>query len=649
MTTEIDLQSLVEELAPAIARDPRPRATIRVGAIGHRNIDGASREKIVGTVKEILSLIRQSAQRALKQTYVREQFADGLDLVVVSPLAEGADRLIARAGLEQKYLLGAILPFNLTDYESTFDLGDRVKAIADFRALLDAAAAPEGYGALVLDGDATAGPPRDAAFLNCAGAVTRWSDILIAILSEDRMDSQTGRSVQEAIAMGVPVVLIDPQRPADFTLRLQGDSTSSPEPARRLDEFIVSMLAPTTKPAPNGRKSPRRRSSFGLAVYRSERVYCDAGRACDFEYSGPYRAKAAAPAWARCCSGLNRWIEKRIERLLTDPVPKRNSGPFFWELPFDRATAAPIVELYLRYHRADIVANAYAELQRSVQIVVALLSVATVSFAAIATQAAGLWSVVFAGLELASLVLALSLVWLSHRQAWHDRWLDCRLLAEIFRYSKFLLLTGHSSPFSDLRGSLAAREGKRTWTRDHAEDVLRAHRLSVPGRGPQADAGAARLIAEYIAAQCIDDQARYHRKTGNLRLKYGKALMTVGVTVSVVTVVLVAAVFALELLLANHLVPAAPAFEPWRRTGEVLVIVLPALTAGLLAMRAFGEHDLVGMRSLSMMEALEREKRRLEGAAGMAALGDAMLRIARMLLHDVDGWRELFSGKHLET
>jgi hypothetical protein len=649
MITESDFISLVGDLAPKIADDPRPRATIRVGAIGHRNIDGALHQQMIATVNEVLSLIRQSAHDALKQTCIREQFAAGLDLVVVSPLAEGADRLIARAGLEQKYLLGAILPFAVPDYEVTFDLGDRAKAIADFRALLEAAALPNGYGVLVLDGDATAGPPRDAAYLDCAKAVSRWSDILLAILSEDRMSSQTGHSVQEAVDMGVPVVLIDPQRPESFTLRFHAEGPSSPEPAQRLGEFIVSMLTPTTKPAPDGEKPTRHRSAFGLAAYRSERVYCDAGRTCDFEYSRPYRVKTAAPAWARWCSGLNHWIEKRIERLLTDLVPARRGGPFLWDLPFDRDTAAPIVELYLRYHRADIVANAYAELQRSVQIVVALLSVATVTFAAIATQAAGFSSVVFAGLELASLVLALSLVWLSHRQAWHDRWLDCRLLAEIFRYSKFLLLTGHSSPFSDLRGSLAARDGKRTWTRDHAEDVLRAHCLSVPGRGAKAEPGAARLIGEYLAVQCVDDQALYHRKTGNLRLKYGEALKTLGVTVSIVTVVLVGAVFGLELLLANHLVPAAPAFEPWRMAGEVLVIVLPALTAGLLALRAFGEHDVIGARSLGMTKALEKDGPLVRGAAGLAPLGDHMLRIARMLLRDVDGWRELFSGKHLET
>jgi hypothetical protein len=283
MITETDLRLLVEKIAPIIAGNPRPRATIRVGAIGHRNIDGAVREKIDSTVNKVLNLIRKAAEDALKLASIREQFADGLDLVVVSPLAEGADRLIAQAGLEKGYRLGAILPFAIPDYEATFNLGNHAKAVADFRALLAKAALPEGYGVLVLDGDATAGPQRDAAFLNCAKAVTHWSDILIAILSEDRAISQTGYSVQEAVEMGVPVVLIDPKRPESFTLRLhaEGYDPSSSEPAQRLSEFIASMLAPSVKSAPEAGKFASHRSSFGLKAYCGERVDCDTGRGCD--------------------------------------------------------------------------------------------------------------------------------------------------------------------------------------------------------------------------------------------------------------------------------------------------------------------------------------------------------------------------------
>jgi hypothetical protein len=66
-------------------------------------------------------------------------------------------------------------------------------------------------------------------------------------------------------------------------------------------------------------------------------------------------------------------------------------------------------------------------------------------------------------------------------------------------------------------------------------------------------------------------------------------------------------------------------------------------------MRAIGEHDVVGLRSIAMMSALERERKIFKSASSMQTLGDHMLRIARAFLHDVAGWRELYSEKHLES
>ena len=251
--TKDNLKCLLGEFASEIERDADLRATIRVGAIGHRYIDSAVRDKTIATAREILSLIRQSTEQAFKQPHINERFAGGLDLVVVSPLAEGADRLIAQAGIALKFRLGAILPFNVADYEATFGLRDRVNSVTEFRTLLDAAAPPDGYGILALDGDATAGPQRDTAFMDCARAVISRSDILVAILSKDKVNSQTGRSVQEAIDVGVPVILIDPIQPASFTLRLCADEkkASLPTHAQRVSEFVVSLLthrqSPSTK------------------------------------------------------------------------------------------------------------------------------------------------------------------------------------------------------------------------------------------------------------------------------------------------------------------------------------------------------------------------------------------------------------------
>lgn len=47
--------------------------------------------------------------------------AAGRNLVAISPLAEGADRVFAEAALTCDYQLQALLPFTRTDYETTFE------------------------------------------------------------------------------------------------------------------------------------------------------------------------------------------------------------------------------------------------------------------------------------------------------------------------------------------------------------------------------------------------------------------------------------------------------------------------------------------------------------------------------------------------
>src|SRR5579872_413568 len=111
MAAQADFQTMLEELASQIAREPRPRAAIRVGAIGHRRLEPAVAERITATVSKALAAIARAAGEALGEPEIADQFAPGLDLIVVSPLAEGADRLIAEQGLALGYRLGAVLPF----------------------------------------------------------------------------------------------------------------------------------------------------------------------------------------------------------------------------------------------------------------------------------------------------------------------------------------------------------------------------------------------------------------------------------------------------------------------------------------------------------------------------------------------------------
>ena len=210
MPVKDDLAAFAAHAAPEIARDPRPRPVLRVGAMGHRRFGGREAHVAAG-VDAALAAIRAAAAEALKEPATAARFSGELDLVVLSPLAEGADQMIAAAGRKLDYRLGAILPFAAGDYEKTFDLDDAEDSRKRFHALLQTAGLPEGYGVFVLDGDPSP-RGRDAAFMACAAQITHWAEIVVAILSDDRPDSQTGVSVQQAIDTGMPVVIVDPHK-----------------------------------------------------------------------------------------------------------------------------------------------------------------------------------------------------------------------------------------------------------------------------------------------------------------------------------------------------------------------------------------------------------------------------------------------------
>ena len=65
---------------------------LRIAAIGHRVISFKNRAAVARSVHHILAAIGQGGGRP-----------EGLELAVISPLAQGADQLIASAGLEQGY------------------------------------------------------------------------------------------------------------------------------------------------------------------------------------------------------------------------------------------------------------------------------------------------------------------------------------------------------------------------------------------------------------------------------------------------------------------------------------------------------------------------------------------------------------------
>jgi class 3 adenylate cyclase len=196
------------ELQQDIAR------AIRVAAIGHRVIAPDVRARVAGTVERVLSGIRSGVE-AIPQTP-----SGPVKLVVASPMAQGADQLIATLAMAAGYRLAAVLPAAQADYERTFDLGTEDDGIATLRDLIAKAHPPTGEGCLVLDGDMSSEEGRDRAFLACADAVIRGADMVMAILSKDRWQSQSGQTARDALAQGIPVIMVAPETPDEAILHV---------------------------------------------------------------------------------------------------------------------------------------------------------------------------------------------------------------------------------------------------------------------------------------------------------------------------------------------------------------------------------------------------------------------------------------------
>ncbi len=124
-------------------------------------------------------------------------------LDINSPLAEGADQIVAREALALGQRVTALLPFSRRDYEATFDDKARVAA---FRTLLKQASER-----LQLDGR----PQHAEAGYVAAGDITvARSDLILTIWDGKPAEGRGGTPeiLQNAIGWGIPVIWIDAVR-----------------------------------------------------------------------------------------------------------------------------------------------------------------------------------------------------------------------------------------------------------------------------------------------------------------------------------------------------------------------------------------------------------------------------------------------------
>lgn len=171
-------------------------ATIRVGVTGHRHFDDP--ERVAAAVRDALGLVRERfAEVGDVGPAGAAQAATRLE--AVSPLAEGADRIVAHAVLEETgTTLTVPLPFPAADYALDFSAP---RSKAEFDELLARATRVEVI------------PPaltRDESLEQAGRWVVEHSDVLLALWdgAPSRGRGGTAEIVAYARDRGLPVYWI---------------------------------------------------------------------------------------------------------------------------------------------------------------------------------------------------------------------------------------------------------------------------------------------------------------------------------------------------------------------------------------------------------------------------------------------------------
>ena len=180
----------------------RFRWRICVGVSGHRIPPKLPNEAVPALYTTVCQTLEIFNSETIAHTGVGDQ-------IVVSSLAEGADTIVAEAGLQLGFRLEAILPFRREEYASDFK---SQQAFVNYQHLLERASAIHELGGNPLD--------RPHAYQAAGFAMLAKIDILIAIWDGNPADGVggTGEIIERAANDQIPILWSNPSQPSEIRI-----------------------------------------------------------------------------------------------------------------------------------------------------------------------------------------------------------------------------------------------------------------------------------------------------------------------------------------------------------------------------------------------------------------------------------------------
>ncbi|OLN28305.1 hypothetical protein DVDV_1686 [Desulfovibrio sp. DV] len=625
-----------------------------VSVTGHRRLTPESLPAITKAVSDILAAVRQEVTNQLALA-PQGLYSPGPPLLrCISPLAEGADRIVAGQALEQGYVLQTPLPFLQHEYEKDFPAAASKQ---QFRDLLGKATA-------VLELDGTRKPEGEA-YLAAGRIVLEHSDLLIAVWDGAVPNGigGTGHIVAEAEDRGLPVVIIDPAHPAALRFQFPGATNHWGQDLNACIGRLILPPAPLpeTNPVWSWKDHLRDWFSGGGSGSTSPAQYFAETRPGPtllgrfpawFEKTLARKKPPCGPGTSDCLRFRDRLAArwKGLCALLAGKRPPDNGPPrstaCAWcdALGFDRPAAKQAeVLLAEHYEWADQLAVHYAALYRAVGFLRHLLMAVVLVGVFIGSYVKHFDAVGF-GIQVLAFALILLLIQLNAARNWHQRFLDYRFIAEELRHMRFLFLLG-CVPAS-ARNSMARTYTRENWPAWHLRNIARQAGL-VPARMEPA------LLEKYrqrLDSDVLTDQINFYDARKERYGLIADRLSAFGIWCFIAGLGFIALRFVIVWLVKDN----ATLFldltgNSVRVALNQISLVIPSVASMAFALRAQGEYATLSTRYAHTREDLQRNQQALQAMVRPTRdkLANFSRHLAALLTIEVSEWHGLVKNKTL--
>jgi hypothetical protein len=628
-------------LMTASSTPPRPRVAFRVGVTGHRLVRLLEPDIRLAAVETQVRTVLAEVVRGVGAC--NEAFGSvyaGTPLLrVVSPLAEGADQMVAQTGLDLGYQLHAVLPCLPGIYASGFQrspnasLPDPCASLERLLARADAVQILDAHQSASLD---------TAAYAAVGLAVLRHADILVAIWDQTPADGPgTGAVVEQARDWDIPVVLIDPRAPEQWHLEWDGHRAARDE----VVPLVRRILAPPAhdaddngdkKSKPWWHKKSKRHAAAASPVASGLVQYLDT-RPGGF-YGGVFSALVALCAF--------EWPFRNAPvRLGQSCIARaRNSWDAIWRKPspLSASLVDPISRLLRDYFAwADGLAEQFGITHRDASIAPYIFAPLTVIAAVgvqVALSRASVNQMTRAALEVLILGLNLGFYEVAVHGGYHERWIDYRSLAEELRHLAFLWPLGRPFRSVALTGETATEASQFAWVGWYARAVGRQGGLYPCVFTPERLEECRTMLVEHF----LRPQYQYHDRTESRFRVVQDRLHTTALWLFRIAF-LIAIVDVVFALLLHEAPPSQTQLSNVFSLGVLLAglaVILPYIATGTHGFSSQGDFWNLARRSQRMCRQLEPLIAEITAAPPtLEALGTFAEDAAEVMRDEVLHWR----------